>query len=100
MNAPTNTQSLDPQAATLTYANAGHNPPLLLRFTDPTNPERLSSHVETLSRTGTALGVMEGLTWESKTIRVFVGDAPQFDDITLLTLKRGECYGKAGLPPS
>ena len=134
---------LDPRAATLTYANAGHNPPLLLRFTDPSNPERLSSHVETLlSRTGTALGVMEGLTWEFKTIpltrgdvlvlytdgvteaqdcentlfgddrlldavrahagesaaeiqaailesiRAFVGDAPQFDDITLMTIKR------------
>jgi serine phosphatase RsbU (regulator of sigma subunit) len=126
---------LDPQAATLTYANAGHNPPLLIHLTDPANPELLA-------RTGTALGVMEGLTWESKTIllargdllvlytdgvteaqdaentlfgddrllgvvrahagenapeihaailesiRVFVGDAPQFDDITLLTLKR------------
>lgn len=134
---------LDPQAATLTYANAGHNPPLLFRLTDPSNPERLSSNVETrLSRTGTALGVMEGLTWESKTvslargdllvlytdgvteapdaentlfgeerlldvlrarvgatapeiqaailesIRAFVGNAPQFDDITLVTLKR------------
>ncbi len=134
---------LDPHAATLTYANAGHNPPLLLRLTDKTTPEELSSNVETwLSRTGTALGVMEGLTWESKTIslargdllvlytdgvteapngenilfgeerllhivrsqagqsakeihaailasiRAFVGDAPQFDDITLATLKR------------
>jgi serine phosphatase RsbU (regulator of sigma subunit) len=126
---------LDPQAATLTYANAGHNPPLLLRATDPAKPELLS-------RTGTALGVMEDLTWEAKTIslargdllvlytdgvteaqdtadslfgddrlldvvrahagqsaleiqvaileaiRAFVGDAPQFDDITLVTLKR------------
>jgi serine phosphatase RsbU (regulator of sigma subunit) len=126
---------LDPQAATLTYANAGHNPPLLLRAKDISNPELLS-------RTGTALGVMEGLTWETKTvplargdllvlytdgvteaqdaentlfgddrllgviraqagesaaeihaaildsIRAFVGNAPQFDDITLLTLKR------------
>ena len=141
---------LDPQAATLTYANAGHNPPLLIRLTDPANPERLSSQVETglsstvetLSRTGTALGVMEGQAWESKTIpltrgdllilytdgvteaqdaenilfgderlletvrasarqcageihaallesiRAFVGDAPQFDDITLMTIKR------------
>lgn len=126
---------LDPQAATLTYANAGHNPPLVLRAKDISNPELLS-------RTGTALGVMEGQTWESKTIplasgdllilytdgvteaqdtentlfgeeslldavraragemvgeihaailesiRAFVGGAPQFDDITLMTIKR------------
>jgi serine phosphatase RsbU (regulator of sigma subunit) len=126
---------LDPRAATLTYANAGHNPPLVLRAKDISNPELLS-------RTGTALGVMEDLTWGAKTIplargdllvlytdgvteaqdaadslfgddrlldvvrahagenapeiqaailesiRAFVGDAPQFDDITLMTLKR------------
>ncbi len=127
---------LDPEAASLTYANAGHNPPLLLRSTGSATPELLT-------RTGTALGVMEGLTWEARTIslehgdvltlytdgvteahnadntlygenrlvelirahvgqsapeihaailesvRAFVGDTPQFDDITLVTLKRG-----------
>lgn len=128
---------LDPQTATLTYANAGHNPPLLLRATDLANPELLT-------RTGTALGIMEGLNWGAKSIslargdvlvlytdgvteaqdatdalfgndrlldviraharasakeihaaildsiRAFVNEAPQFDDITLVTLKRVE----------
>jgi len=126
---------LDPATGSLTYCNAGHNPPLVLRADAPTVPELLS-------RTGTALGVMEELTWQAKTvqlergdalilytdgvteaqdaanllfgeerlfttarahlaqsasdlhaaileaIRAFVGEAPQFDDITLVTVKR------------
>lgn len=126
---------LDPESGALVYANAGHNPPLLLRAAAP-------HAVEFLGRTGTVLGMMEDLAWQAKSvflecgdvlvlytdgvtdaqnaenvtfgekrlvaavreqaglaapeihgaildsIRAFVGEAPQFDDITLLTLKR------------
>ncbi len=125
----------DPKSGTFMYANAGHNPPLLIRKNQP-------EAQELLIRTGTALGIMEDLTWEPKqvtlgegdvlvfytdgvteaqnrenivfgderllncvrentagtaeeihhaileSIQNFVGDAPQFDDITLIVLKR------------
>jgi serine phosphatase RsbU (regulator of sigma subunit) len=124
---------LDPQTGILTYANAGHNPPYLLRQEGDTQP---------LTRTGTPLGIFEEASWEQNQVRVmpgdslviytdgvidsqngsekllgaiglldslekhrnkpakatrdgilddvhaFVGDAPQFDDITLLVLTR------------
>lgn len=125
----------DPAAATLTYCNAGHNPPYLL------SPQgRDSSQI--LHRTGMALGVIEDTEWERQEIRLdpgtvlllytdgvvdahnrpreafgsermleivqgnlgrspndiqnalltgvfrFVGDEPQFDDITLLIAAR------------
>jgi sigma-B regulation protein RsbU (phosphoserine phosphatase) len=58
---------LDPLSATLTYGNAGHNPPYFL------GGEK--DDVEELSRTGMALGVLEGVAWEQKTLQMAPGDA-------------------------
>ncbi len=126
---------LDPVAGTLTYCNAGHNPPYLLSA-------RNGDAVQTLVRTGIPLGIFDDMTWEQRTVHLapgdmlvlytdgvteaqnaqetffgkerllevvrtnlgqpaqnvqnallaevheFVGDAPQFDDITLMVIVR------------
>jgi PAS domain S-box-containing protein len=126
---------LDPVAGTLTYCNAGHNPPYLLRASK-------GDAVQTLARTGIPLGIFDDMTWEQRTVQLapgdmlvlhtdgvtdatdrketffgserllevaranlgqsaqdvqealiaavheFVGDAPQFDDITLMVIVR------------
>ena len=48
---------LDPRTGVLTYCNAGHNPPVLVRASD-------SARADTLQKTGMALGAMPGLTWD------------------------------------
>jgi sigma-B regulation protein RsbU (phosphoserine phosphatase) len=127
---------LDPATGTLTYCNAGHNPPYLFRGQN-------GDPVQALRRTGIPLGMFEDMTWEQRIVqlapgdllvlytdgvteaqnrqeeffgeerllevvradlgrsaqglqdalmaqvREFVGDAPQFDDITLMVLVRG-----------
>jgi serine phosphatase RsbU (regulator of sigma subunit) len=126
---------LDPKTGTLTYCNAGHNPPFLFKNSD-------SNKVAALGRTGMALGVEEESTWVQSSVQIepgdvlilytdgipdsqntqgeffndesiievaqnhlertayelqeqilqevqdFVGNAPQFDDITLMILAR------------
>ncbi|MBN1147173.1 MAG: PP2C family protein-serine/threonine phosphatase [Anaerolineales bacterium] len=126
---------LNPASGKLTYCNAGHNPPLLLRAEAGRPPLELH-------RTGMALGVSEEAGWERKSVQLepgallllytdglvdaqgpegepfgiqqaqevvksnlaleasalqdalltsvfaFMGDEPQFDDITLLVMKR------------
>ncbi len=57
---------LDPANRTLTYANAGHNPPYLL--VNGTN-------LQLLTRTGTPLGVFEQATWEQVRVQFQPGDA-------------------------
>ena len=126
---------LDPATGTLTYCNAGHNPPYLFRGQN-------GDPVQALRTTGIPLGMFEDMTWEQRIVqlapgdllvlytdgiteaqnrqeeffgeerllevvranlgrsaqglqdalmaqvREFVGDAPQFDDITLMVLVR------------
>jgi serine phosphatase RsbU (regulator of sigma subunit) len=128
---------LDPFTSTLTYCNAGHNPPYLLRA-----HAHAPDDVQLLRRTGLPLGILENTAWERKVVqlnpgdamvlytdgiteahnaqqslfgseraldvvqanlgrsaqdvtdallaevRAFVGDAPQFDDITLMVIVR------------
>jgi len=58
---------LDPGQGTLTYCNAGHNPPLLIRSYD-------NGKVESLSRTGIAVGIEEDATWTQASIKIDPGD--------------------------
>jgi serine phosphatase RsbU (regulator of sigma subunit) len=125
---------LDPETGLLTYVNAGHNPPWVLRCAEET--------LQRLNMPALPLGIDESMRWKSATtslapgdalflytdgasdasnaaeemfgmerlaeavrachdhsaetlrtsvlvqIRIFTGDAPQFDDITLMILKR------------
>ncbi|MFZ5821209.1 MAG: PP2C family protein-serine/threonine phosphatase, partial [Chloroflexota bacterium] len=56
---------LDPQDGRLVYANAGHNPPLWLRR---------DGTLTRLTRTGMALGVLEGTAIDENTIELESGD--------------------------
>ena len=57
---------LDPKKKTILYANAGHNPPLM---------RRASGTIESLTRTGAALGVFEELEMTEEAITLGRGDA-------------------------
>ena len=59
----------NPQTETLSYANAGHNPPLLLRH---------SGKHSLLAGDGIALGVLEEVSIEQKSVRLGPGDAVLF----------------------
>jgi sigma-B regulation protein RsbU (phosphoserine phosphatase) len=58
---------LDPITGTLAYCNAGHNPPYLLSTED-------GDSVQSLHRTGMALGVVEDVVWEQKSVQITPGD--------------------------
>jgi sigma-B regulation protein RsbU (phosphoserine phosphatase) len=58
---------LDPSEGILTYCNAGHNPPYLIRDSD----QKL---VESLTRTGIAMGIEANSTWTTETITINAGD--------------------------
>jgi sigma-B regulation protein RsbU (phosphoserine phosphatase) len=77
----------------LTYARAGHNPPILFRAqgpapashtaiaqhqaagdTHPRGTRRLEQTVVTLMPDGTALGVQDGLTWAEEQVQMRPGD--------------------------
>jgi tetratricopeptide (TPR) repeat protein len=57
---------LDPRAGTLTYSNAGHNPPYLLDIDTPGSVHRLM-------RTGLPLGIAENEGWGQDTVRLGPG---------------------------
>jgi len=57
---------LDPTRGVLTYANAGHNPPLLMQPDDPPS-------VHTLGNTGVPLGIESEMTWSVREVVVPVG---------------------------
>jgi serine phosphatase RsbU (regulator of sigma subunit) len=55
----------DQRASTLTYCNAGHNPPLLIRS---------DGSIERLEEGGMVLGLFAGAAFEDKTVRFDAGD--------------------------
>jgi serine phosphatase RsbU (regulator of sigma subunit) len=77
---------LDPKKQTLQYANAGHNPPIV---------RRASGTIESLTRTGSVVGVFEELQLSEATITVGRGDAVVLytDGVTEARNLRGEDYG-------
>ena len=62
---------LDPVSGVFTYVNAGHNPPLVCRASDPGDAE----HLEELRPTGMALGIVEDFPFEQRTLALQPGDS-------------------------
>ena len=77
---------LDAETHTLTYANAGQNPPLL---------RRTSGGIEKLTRTGMALGVLEALSLSNASLNFAPGDSLVIytDGVTDALNPQGEEYG-------
>lgn len=77
---------LDPETGALTYSNAGHVPPLVVRH---------SGEQARLDAGGPAMGVLPGSAYQEVTIRLEAGDALLLftDGVTELMNKRGEQFG-------
>jgi phosphoserine phosphatase RsbU/P len=82
---------LDPMNHTLTYVNAGHNPPLLL-FQEERRYQRLDKH-------GIALGVIEGAQYEEHTVSLCTGDVLVMytDGVTEAINAAGDAFGEERL---
>jgi hypothetical protein len=83
---------LDPLAGTLTYCNAGHNPPYLLSAQD-------RDPVQELGGTGIPLGIFEGETWGQASVQIRPGDVlfVYSDGVTDAEDGRGEFFGEKRL---
>jgi len=79
--------TLDPPSGQLTYVNAGHNPPMLIR----TNGE-----VEELHEGGMVLGLFEGISYEAGTISMRPADTllAYSDGVTETWSTEGDEYGE------
>jgi serine phosphatase RsbU (regulator of sigma subunit) len=79
---------LEPATGVVTYCNAGHNPPHVLRARDDG-----SAHA--LRPTGIALGVLEDGAWEQETVQLGPGDVllVYTDGVTEAKDPRGNFYG-------
>jgi GAF domain-containing protein len=82
---------LETETGSLTYTNAGHNPPLVLRGGGGP-PERLT-------RTGVALGAMEQAPMQERTIQLGPGDSLLLytDGLTEAGSSDGELFGEGRL---
>ena len=82
----------DPKRRTLSYCNAGHNPPLLYR---PSADE--TDAVRWLLPTGAAIGLIEGNQFETETVQLAPGDVLLLytDGVTEARNPQGEEYGRA-----
>jgi len=82
---------LDTGARTLTYVNAGHNPPIVL--------DEKSGTLGTLVLTGVALGAMEGTAYEEKVMPLAAGTTIVLytDGVTEANRKDGELFGEERL---
>jgi sigma-B regulation protein RsbU (phosphoserine phosphatase) len=82
---------LDPRRKTLTYVNAGHNPPLILG--------RSGGDVVMLEAKGIALGIMPDMNFEEKEITLRQGDILVLftDGVTEAVNRRNEMFGQERL---
>jgi serine phosphatase RsbU (regulator of sigma subunit) len=89
---------LDPTAGTFTYANAGHNPPYVLRR-DKSSGVQDGDAVQELRRTGIPVGISQDADWEQKTAQLAPGDVLILytDGITEAQNPQGEFFGEARL---
>ena len=80
---------LDSTAGTLTYCNAGHNPPYLISAQN-------YIEIQKLTRTGIVLGVLEDATWEQRTIHLHTGDSLVLytDGVTDAENGQGDFFGE------
>ncbi|MCK6539387.1 MAG: serine/threonine-protein phosphatase, partial [Anaerolineales bacterium] len=81
---------LDMNSGELTYVNAGHNPPLWVKR---------DSSVESLTRTGVALGAAEGMKYDQRVIPLGKDDCILFytDGLTESFNNEGEFFGEERL---
>jgi len=81
---------LDQTTGELTYANAGHNPPLWVKA---------NGEIERLTRTGVALGATEAQTISQQTIHLSSGESVLFytDGLTEEFSPDGDLFGEARL---
>jgi serine phosphatase RsbU (regulator of sigma subunit) len=79
---------LDPDQGTLTYVNAGHNPPFRIK----TNGQK--AKITSLNKTGPLVGIFPENSWEEKTINLEPNEILVFytDGITEAQNKVGEFY--------
>ena len=83
---------LDPKIARLTYANAGHNPPVLVS-------DNKGKPMDLLTPTGPALGIFDQARWQQKLVRFAPGDVLLLytDGVTEAQNERGEFFGDVRL---
>jgi sigma-B regulation protein RsbU (phosphoserine phosphatase) len=83
---------LNPQTGELTYCNAGHNPPYLLRSEDVAN-------TQALVRNAIPIGIEEDTTWGNDTVLIEPGDALILytDGIPEAENNNGEFFGEETL---
>lgn len=81
---------LDPTTGKLSYANAGHPPPLML-------PVDKSQEIESLQRTGMPLGISEENSWERASVHIPPGALLLMytDGISEAFNPQGELFGEA-----
>ncbi len=86
--------ALNSSSKEMTYANAGHNPPLLYRAKD--------NFIEKLEVTGIALGMMSGLEYEERQIAFHTGDVLVMytDGVVEAMNGKGEMFGLKQLESS
>jgi sigma-B regulation protein RsbU (phosphoserine phosphatase) len=83
--------AIDVEAATMTYASAGHDPPLLAR--------QGTREAITLERGGLVMGVQPGIVYEEETLSLEPGDTLVLytDGVTEASDSRGQQFGLEGL---
>ena len=79
---------LDPKSKTLTYVNAGHNPPFIT--------DREGGDIVILAAKGIALGIMSDMEFEEKDVTLREGDILLLytDGVTEAVNRKGEMFGQ------